>query len=261
MDYQHIQYLRHDSVAELRLNRPERLNAVIKPLYDELLQALQDAATDTSVRAIILSGEGRAFCVGADMKAHASGQRSAFEKRQYLSAEQQLCKTLFSIEKPVVSVVQGYAIGAGAELAIACDFLLMSKSARLSLPEVSIGTFIGGGLSYLLPRLVGLAKARELIFQGDRISAKYAVKIGLANKRLSDDNFRDEALAFTRKLASKAPISMALAKRHLNLLSNQSLDSTLTSELEGMCFCATTEDWQEGVDAFSEKRSPVFHGQ
>lgn len=261
MNYQYIQYLRHGPVAELRLNRPERLNAVIKPLYDELLLALQQADTDASVRVIMLSGEGRAFCVGADMKAHKAGERSAFEKHQYLSAEQQLCKRLFTVEKPVVCVVQGYAIGAGAELAIACDFLLMTKQARLSLPEVSIGTFIGGGVSYLLPRLVGLAKARELIFGGQPISAKQAVKIGLACRKLNDQKFREQALDYAQALASKAPLSMALAKRHLNLLSSQGLDSALASELEGMNFCATTDDWQEGVDAFAEKRPPVFIGQ
>ncbi|RRJ84110.1 enoyl-CoA hydratase/isomerase family protein [Aestuariirhabdus litorea] len=260
MSYQSIQTLRHDNILELRLNRPERLNAVIKPLYDELLDALETAERDPTIRVLMLSGEGRAFCVGADMKAHASGERSAFEKRQYLAAEQQLCKRLFSLEKPIVCVVQGYAIGAGAELAIACDFLLMSKKAQLGLPEVSIGTFIGGAVSYLLPRLVGLARARELIFGGQRISAKRALKLGLASRCLDEECFREQALEYAQALAQKAPLSMALAKRHLNLLGNQSIDAALASELEGMCFCATTHDWQEGVDAFAEKRPPRFTG-
>ncbi|MCL6416795.1 enoyl-CoA hydratase/isomerase family protein [Aestuariirhabdus sp. Z084] len=259
-DYQHLQALRHGAIMELRLSRPERLNAVIKPLYDELLDALAQAEADDSVRVIMLTGEGRAFCVGADMKAHAGGERSAFDKRQYLAGEQQVCKRLFTLEKPIVCVVQGYAIGAGAELAMACDFLLMSKQAQLGLPEVSIGTFIGGGVSYLLPRLVGLARARELIFSGKRISAKRAVKLGLANQRLDEEHFREQALTYSRQLAEKAPISMALAKRHLNLLGNQSFDSALTSELEGMSFCATSQDWQEGVDAFAEQRPPKFQG-
>ncbi|WP_426416472.1 enoyl-CoA hydratase/isomerase family protein [Aestuariirhabdus sp. LZHN29] len=258
--YHYIQTLRHGAVMEIRLSRPERLNAVIKPLYDELLDALHHAEIDPEVRALILSGEGRAFCVGADMKAHASGERSAFDKHQYLAGEQQVCKRLFTLEKPIVCVVQGHAIGAGAELAIACDFLLMSKQAQLALPEVSIGTFIGGGVSYLLPRLVGLAQARELIFNGERISAKRALKIGLANRRLSEQHFRQQALEFATNLAHKAPLSMALAKRHLNLLGTQGLDGALTSELEGMCFCATSNDWQEGVDAFAEKRPPRFKG-
>src|SRR5699024_2299425 len=126
------------------------------------------------VRAILLTGEGRAFCAGADLKAHKAG-RTPFDRRQYLQGEQALCRRLQSIDKPVVAAVNGYAIGAGAEMAIAADFIVMAASAEIGLPEIGIGNFVGGGVTHLLPRLVGLAKARELIFLGERIDSAEAL--------------------------------------------------------------------------------------
>jgi enoyl-CoA hydratase len=208
---------------------------------------------------VLLTGEGRAFCVGADLKAHKAG-RTAFERRQYLLGEQRVCKRLLLLSKPVVAAVNGFALGAGAEMAIASDFILMSESAQIGLPEVSIGTFLGGGVTYLLPRLVGLAKARELVFLGERIKGEEAVRIGLANRVLPDAGFLDAAREFAARIAGKAPLSMQLAKEQLNMAAERTLDAALTAELEGMTFVGSTQDWQEGIDAFAEKRLPVFKG-
>ncbi len=261
MNFETIIYKKTAGVAEIRFNRPHRLNAVVKQLYDELLMALDDAEQDRDLRTLILTGAGRAFCVGADMKEHGKGERSAFQRRQYLRGEQAVCKRIYTLSKPVIAAVNGYALGAGAELAIAADFILMAESAELGLPEISIGTFIGGGISHLLPQLVGLAKARELVFLGERISAKEAVTIGLANRVYPDAEFRDQVQAFAQRLADKAPLSMELAKEHLNNGINRGFDNALITELEGMMFCTTSKDWQEGVDAFAEKRRPVFKGE
>src|SRR5690606_20430451 len=206
------------------------------------------------------TGEGRAFCVGADLKEHKTG-RTAFDRRQYLQGEQIVCKRLMLLSKPVVAAVNGFALGAGAEVAMASDFILMAESAQIGLPEVSIGNYLGGGVTYLLPRLVGLAKARELVFLGERIKGEEAVRIGLANRVFPDEGFLDAARAFALKLAGKAPFSMQLAKKQLNLSAERTLDACLTAELEGMTFVGTTRDWQEGVDAFAEKRAPVFKGE
>jgi enoyl-CoA hydratase len=157
--------------------------------------------------------------------------------------------------------VHGYAIGAGAEMAIAADFIVVAQSAQIGLPEISLGNFLGGGVTYLLPRLVGLAKARELVFLGDRISGEEAVRIGLASRVFPDEGFLDHAREFARKLARKPAISMQLAKEQLNLSSERSMDTALMAELEAMIFCSTTKDWQEGIDAFVEKRTPVFRGE
>lgn len=255
-----VLYESNDGIAEIRLNRPQRLNAVTQQLYEELNAALGRAEADGEVRVVLLTGEGRAFCVGADLKEHKAG-RTAYDRRQYLHGEQIVCKRLMQLSKPVVAAVNGFALGAGAEMAIASDFVLMAASAQIGLPEISIGTFLGGGVTYLLPRLVGLAKARELVFLGERINGEEAVRIGLANRVLPDEGFLDAAREFARKIASKAPLSMQLAKKQLNTAAENTLDAALTAELEGMMFVGTTEDWQEGIDAFAEKRSPIFKGR
>jgi len=260
LSYQTIRYCVVDGVAEIRLNRPDRLNAVNQELYDELNQALSAAQDDREVRAVLLAGEGRAFCVGADLKEHKAG-RTPFARRQYLQGEQTVCKRLMTLRQPVIAAVNGYALGAGAELAMASDFLLMSESAQIGLPEISIGNFLGGGVTVLLPRLVGLARARELVFLGERIRGEEAVRIGLANRSYPDAEFAQDAREFARRIACKAPFSMQLAKEQLNFAAESTLDAALRAELEGMVFVGTTRDWQEGVDAFAEKRAPVFKGE
>ncbi|NTE68275.1 enoyl-CoA hydratase/isomerase family protein [Agrobacterium tumefaciens] len=260
MSFDTIIYEQQNGIAEIRLNRPHRLNAVVQQLYDELFEALALAEADRTVRVVVLTGEGRAFCVGADLKEHKAG-RTAFDRRQYLRGEQLVCKRLYEFPKPVVAAVNGFAMGAGAELAIAADFIVMAESARVALPELGLGTFLGGGVTALLPRLVGLAKARELVFLGERIDGQEAVRIGLAIRTFPDEGFLDAVRAFAGTIASKAPYSMELAKLQLNKAAETGFDAALSAELEGMMFCSTTRDWQEGIDAFAEKRQPVFKGE
>lgn len=254
-------YEKLGTCAEIRFNRPHRLNAVVETFYCELIDALRQAEADPDVRAVLLTGEGRAFCVGADLKEHSSGGRNESQRREYLQVANDACKTIFCLSKPVVAAINGYALGAGAEIACSCDFVLMAESARIGFPEVSIGTCVGGGVSQILPRLVGLAKARELILTGIRIDGVEAARIGLASLAVADDRLKNAAIDFVNELASKAPISMGLAKKLLNDSSDNDLDIQLQNELDGLVMCTTTEDWQEGVDAFAEKREPKFKGR
>lgn len=260
MSFETLIYDKKQNYAEIRFNRPHRLNAVIELFYHELLQALAQAEADQEVRAVLLTGEGRAFCVGADMKEHGTGERTPYQRRQYLQLGNDVCEAIFRLQKPVVAAINGYALGAGAEMACSCDFVLMADSARIGFPEVSIGTCVGGGVTQFLPRLVGLAKARELIFLGDKIDGKEAASLGLVTRSVADDQLQAEADAFIARLASKAPISMQLVKKLLNQASYSDLDAQLQCELDGVFMCTTTQDWQEGVNAFAEKRSPEFKG-
>ena len=248
-------------VAEIRFNRPHRLNAVIEALFRETLDAIKAAERDRSVRVVILTGEGRAFCVGADLKEHAKGERTSAQKREYLQLAQDVCARIHGLSKPVIAAVNGYALGAGAEMAINADFVLMAQSARIGFPETSIGTFIGGGLTHVLPQLVGLAKARELVFLGERIDGREAKSVGLATAVFPDATFRDDVCAFAERLAAQAPVSIALAKEQLNRGSERSYGTALVTELEGVLACMMTRDWQEGIDAFAAKRKPSFRGE
>ena len=248
-------------LAEIRFNRPHRLNAVIESLFRETLEALDAAERDRDVRVVIVTGEGRAFCVGADLKEHAKGERTIEQKREYLQLAQDVCARIRGLRKPVVAAVNGYALGAGAEMAINADFVLMAESARLGFPEASIGTFIGGGLTRVLPQLVGLAKARELVFLGELIDGREAKTIGLAAAVYPDASFRDDGYAFAERLAAQAPLSIALAKEQLNHGSERTYETALATELDGVLACMTTRDWQEGIDAFAAKRKPAFRGE
>jgi enoyl-CoA hydratase len=248
-------------LAEIRFNRPHRLNAVIESLFRETLDALATAERDRNVRAVIVTGEGRAFCVGADLKEHAKGERTGAQKRAYLQLAQDVCARIRGLRKPVIAAVNGYALGAGAEMAINADFVLMAKSARIGFPEASIGTFIGGGLTRVLPQLIGLAKARELVFLGELIEGPEAKAIGLATASFPDETFRDDVYAFADRLAAQAPLSIALAKEQLNRGSERTYEAALVTELEGVLSCMSTRDWQEGIDAFAAKRKPAFRGE
>ncbi len=259
-DFETLIYNKHAAYAEIRFNRPHRLNAVVEQFYAELIAALGQAEADPEVRAVLLTGEGRAFCVGADMKEHGAGERTQNQRRQYLQQGNDACEAIFRLKKPVLAAVNGYALGAGAEMACSCDFVFIAESAKIGFPEVSIGTCVGGGVTQFLPRLVGLAKARELIFTGVKIDGSEAARIGMVTRAVADDELYSAATAFISELATKAPISMAMVKSLINNASYQNLDDQLRLEIDNVFICTTTSDWQEGVNAFAEKRAPNFKG-
>jgi enoyl-CoA hydratase len=260
-DYETLLVSLDGRVLTVRLNRPQRLNAVVEVLYQELLDVLRWAHQSPQVRAVVLTGEGRAFCVGADMKAHGSAARTLFQRRAYLQLGNDVCEAITQLGKPVVAAVNGYALGAGAEMAVACDFVVMADDAQIGFPETSIGTCVGGGVSKLLPQLVGLTQARRLLYLGDKLYGPEAAGMGLALASYPQTQLMAEAQLLAERLAKQAPVSMAMLKPLVNRSTHTSMESQLQQELDAVFTCSTTDDWQEGVDAFAERRAPNFQGQ
>lgn len=243
----------------LAFNRPERLNAVSEELYETAIDELVAADADPDVRAVVLTGTGRAFCVGADLKAHKSGTRSRAEQANYLDLGQRVCAQIQSMATPVVAAVNGYALGAGAEMAVSADFLVIADDAQMGFPEVSIGTFVGGGVTHRLPRLVGLRRATEMLILGERFTGQQAYDWGLAYAAVPAASLLDSAHALADSLAAKAPLSLARMKAALRR--NDSLDVVFETEPQELLELMATHDWAEGVAAFAERRAPVFEGK
>ena len=245
-------------VVRLVLCRPERLNAVNEELYTRLLDELGRADADPEVRVIVLAGEGRAFCVGADYKAHAEGRTDA-QNAEYVELGWRVCERIQKATKPVIAAVQGYALGAGAEMATSADFLVMTEDAQMGFPEISIGTYVGGGVTRRLPRLIGLRRATELLMLGERFTGRDAVAWGLAYAAVPADDLDAAVAQLADRLAAKAPVSMARLKAALQ--SDAPLDEVLRAEAADLLEIMRTADWAEGVKAFRERRAPSFTGK
>jgi enoyl-CoA hydratase len=251
---------RHGAVLQLTLHRPDRLNAVNEDLYESLLAALAEAEVDRSVRAIVLTGAGRAFCVGADLQGHHGNDRDLAAQRHYIDLGQRAAKALLTHRCPVVAALNGHAIGAGLELALACDLSVVAEAAKLRFPEFGLGTFVGGGTTTTLVQRVGATKARELLLLGRFFLGSEAATIGVCNFSVPSEQVLHEAMALAVEVASKAPHSLALGKQLLRTAPERSLDEVLAAEAEALLSCMQTQDWREGILAFAEKRHPKFTG-
>jgi len=250
-----------DGIFEIRLNIPERLNAIDEDVLAALDAALDEAEADASIRVVSISGEGRAFCAGANYKKHVKDERTMYQKRQYVDRIFATCRRIHRFDKPVVAVVHGIAAGAGAELAVNCDFMLMAEESEIWFPEIGVATFVGCGITVLLPRLVGLAKAREMVLLGERVKARDAVTIGLATRCFPTEDLQRGALAFLEAVTARAPVALALAKQQLNASIMRDYDTALVAERDAVLACMMTEDWKEGVRSFAERRKPLYKGQ
>jgi enoyl-CoA hydratase len=252
---------REGDILVLTMNRPGRLNAVSLPLYERLDAALEPERDGADgIRAIALTGAGRAFSVGADLKAHGEADPTPEQRRAYVRLGQRVNLRLQRAPVPVVAAVNGHAIGAGLELALSADLVVVAREARLRFPEVALGTFVGGGVTYTLPARVGLARARELLLLGRFMSGSEAAEMGLANFVAPQDEVLPLAMEVARELAATAPVSLGLARELLREAPGRSPDEALRAEEEALLRCMETEDWKEGIRAFHEKRTPRFRG-
>ena len=263
MAYQQLMVDFDGAVATIRLNNPARLNALSATMTEELLEVLEGMAKDRSVRAILLTGEGRGFSSGADLTAlqdpYLKGERpklSFFLKEGY----NRLIPLLTETPKPVVAAINGVVAGAGVSLALACDYRVASEDASFSMAFVRIGLIPDAGSSYLLPRTVGAARALELAMLSEKVTAERALEIGLVNRVVPAEKLMDEARELCRGLAGQPTAAIGLTKRMFQEASRLSLRETLDREAEVQDEAAATNDHLEGVLAFLEKREPVFTG-
>jgi enoyl-CoA hydratase/3-hydroxyacyl-CoA dehydrogenase len=248
-----------EPIAWIYLNRPERLNALNMEMIKELSQVLDELELNDKVRVLIITGTGRAFCAGADITAFQGV--TPFLGAVYVRRFQELFNKIELYTKPVIAALNGYTVGGGLELSMACDFRIASELAELGQPEINLGLIPGAGGTQRLPRLIGEGKAKEIIYTGERIPAKEALNLGLVNKVVPHDELLNEARRFALKLSEKPPLSLVAAKYAVKfgLESNLWSGLALESSLFGLLF--STEDFIEGVSAFLEKRKPKFKGK
>ncbi len=260
MDFQYIKFEVADGVATITLNRPEVYNALNDGITYELQDALKKVAKDEAIRVVVLTGAGKAFCSGQDLKA-ASGQ----EKRSFLDSLHKrynpIISVMRSLPKPIICRLNGVAAGAGCSLALACDMIIASEDATLIEVFINIGLVPDSGSSYFLPRVVGKAKAFELCSMGSKVKANEALQLGLVNRVAKADQL-DVVLQEYTDYFSKAPTkSIGLIKRMLEKSSTATLDEMLEYEAYCQEIAGTSHDYKEGVTAFLEKRKADFRGQ
>ncbi|MGC5698689.1 2-(1,2-epoxy-1,2-dihydrophenyl)acetyl-CoA isomerase [Pseudomonas sp. NFXW11] len=263
MNFTSILFSISEGVALLSLNRPQQLNSFTAQMHGEVQAALKQVRNNPEVRVLLLTGEGRGFCAGQDL-----GERSvaAGEVAPDLgdSIEQfynPLVRALRDLPLPVICAVNGVAAGAGANLPLACDLVLAARSASFIQAFCKLGLIPDSGGTWLLPRLVGMARAKSLALLGNRLSAEQAEQWGLIHQCVDDERLRDEALTLARHLASQPTYGLALIKRSLNASLHNSFDQQLDLERDLQRLAGRSEDYREGVEAFVEKRQPRFGGR
>jgi enoyl-CoA hydratase/carnithine racemase len=264
MTYKCLLHEVKDGVATLTLNRPERLNALGDTLRDDLHHAVLRSAADPEVRVIVITGAGKGFCAGGDVKTmhenkESGATRSVLDKMAPL--RDQVLLALRDAPMPVIAAVNGAAAGAGMNLALACDIRLASTTARVGETFVKRGLHPDWGGTYFLPRIVGMAKACELIFTGEMIDAVEALRLGLVSAVHAPDDLMPATAALARKIADGPPVAIRLARRALYHSQDVGLRQALAFETFAQNVCIETEDAREGIRAFVEKRAPAFRGR
>ncbi len=254
-----VLYTVAEKIARVTMNRPASMNAMSRGMITELRQAIERAQDDPAVSLIILSGAGGNFCAGDDLKE--SEHQTADDFLALIMDLQRLTRLLLLREKPAIAAVDGYALGGGFELALACDFRVASTRARFGCVEARVGMVITGGTTVLLPRLVGQGVAREIILMAEVFESMLAQRLGLVHRVAEPELLDAEAQALAEKLLSRAPLAVRESKRLLNLPLEPELERAFQNEIEAIMRCFGTVDAREAATAFREKRPAIFQGK
>lgn len=259
-----ILYETQDQIAVITFNRPAVLNVFRRAMFQTMLNLLDDIAKDDSIRVVLLTGAGRAFSAGIDLDeiSHLfDGTMTMAQARAELSEMQELTRRMVNLPKPIVAAINGVAIGAGAEVAIASDIRIASESAYFQFAEVQRGLFETNGVMHRLPRLIGMGRAAQVMLTGEKIAAQAAREMGLVAQIGPPEMLMSEALELARTLAANAPISTRLIKQVLQKSYDLDLEAVMQLETEGTLECLVSDDLQEGVRAFQERRAPNYKGK
>jgi enoyl-CoA hydratase len=257
--YETLLLEKRERVAIITINRPEKRNALNIKTREEGAALLEELRSDTSVGVVVFTGAGdKAFIAGADI-AEFAGRTSTMQRDVMMIRS--LFTAIDTFPKPVIAMVNGYCLGGGCELALACDIRVASENASFGQPEINLGIIPGGGGTQRLTRLVGEGKAMEMILTGEIIDARTAHAIGLVNHVFPADQLQAKTMEIAQRIAEKSPIALQLAKEAVKLASRSNLDEGLRREVDLFALCFSTEDKDEGVSAFLEKRKAVFKGR
>jgi 2-(1,2-epoxy-1,2-dihydrophenyl)acetyl-CoA isomerase len=254
-----IQITRDNGIATVLLNRPDKLNALSGEMYHELADCFEQLGADDAVRAVVLTGSGRAFCAGGDVSS--MGNYDVVSGRKRSRGHHRTIINLHNLEKPVIAAVRGPAAGIGASLALASDLIIASETAYLLMAFKNVGIPPDGGAVFFLTQYVGVARAKELVYTARKLPAQEAREMGIVMKVVPDDKLESEAQALARELASSATYSLTLAKKMFQSMYTPTLEQLLEMEILAVCGARLTHDHKEGIAAFKEKRKPRFTGR
>ncbi|MFX1466145.1 MAG: enoyl-CoA hydratase/isomerase family protein [Promethearchaeota archaeon] len=255
-----LKYEKIDKLGIITINRPKALNAFNNDVIDEFDNLLDEIENDDTIKVVIITGEGeRAFCAGADLAEIKNSTKEEFS--QFIENGQMLMRKIETMEKTFIAAINGFALGGGLELALACDIRIASENAKMGTPEVGVGLIPGWGATQRLPKVIGLGRAKELILTGNHISAKDAEHFGLVNKVVTSDELIPSASKIAEKIANNAPVAVQLAKASANVSFEVNIEEGYKYELEAEKKCFETEDLREGIQALFDKRKPNFIGK